>query len=87
MHAKDAVLTWARQCWPDATILHLNDLIQMVQDPALKKQLLRLSKALYHNEGSSLWQGDELLKAVHCLKVKDRKKIKKNNVLPPINRL
>lgn len=59
--ARDALLMWARLHWPDASILNINDLNQLVPDPLLKKQIHLLSQVLYQRGERALWRGDELL--------------------------
>ncbi len=83
--ARDALLKWASLHWPDALILNLTDLTQLVRDAHLKKQVHTLSQALYKSEGSSLWRGDELLRAVQSVKRTQSSLKQKSQVLPPIN--
>lgn len=85
--ARDALLMWARLHWPDASILNINDLNQLVRDPLLKKQIHLLSQVLYQRGERALWRGDELLNAVLAVKKSKAKKSKKNTSLPPINPL
>ncbi|HAT8586427.1 TPA: protein BatD [Legionella pneumophila] len=85
--ARDAVLKWASVQWPDAPILNLTDLAQLVRDVHLKKQLHLLSQVLYRSQEKTLWRGDELLRAVHAVKRNESVKKRKNSKLPPINPL
>lgn len=87
MAARNAVLKWGALHWPDARLLNLTDLMQLVSDASLKNQLKLLSEALYKQGDTHLWQGDELYRAVvkqPTIKSKIRKGAK---VLPPINPL
>lgn len=83
--ARDAVLKWASLQWPDAPLLNLTDLTQLVRDAHLKKQLHLLSQVLYRSQEKTLWRGDELLRAVYAVKRNQSGKKRKNNNLPPIN--
>lgn len=87
--ARNALLRWAALHWPDASLLSLNELTQLVHDVPLKKQIHILSQVLYKKEGKALWRGDELFNAVHALKKPAVVAAgnKKNTVLPPINPL
>ncbi|KGP62146.1 hypothetical protein EP47_14385 [Legionella norrlandica] len=83
--ARDAVLKWASLQWPDAPLLNLTDLTQLVRDAHLKKQLHLLSQVLYRNQEKTLWRGDELLRAVYAVKKNQTAKKRKRSNLPPIN--
>jgi hypothetical protein len=83
--ARDALLKWAALHWPDATLLNLADLAQLVRDAPLKKQIHLLSQILYKNQDKALWRGDELLRAVHAIKRSTLGVKGTNTVLPPIN--
>lgn len=83
--ARDAVLKWASLHWPDAPLLNLTDLTQLVRDAHLKKQLHLLSQVLYRSEDKNLWRGDELLRAVLKIKKTKAGTKRKTRVLPPIN--
>lgn len=83
--ARDALLHWASLHWPDARILNLNDLLSLTHAPKLKKQIQILSESLYQKASNSVWQGNELLAAVHAMKKKVRKDTQKSYKLPPIN--
>ena len=83
--ARDALLKWASVHWPDATLLNLGDLSQMVRDPQLKKQVNILSQVLYKNKESNLWRGHELLKAVDAFQPSTATLKRRNSDLPPIN--
>lgn len=83
--ARDAVLKWASLQWPDAPLLNLTDLTQLVRDAHLKKQLHLLSQVLYRSQEKTLWRGDELLRAIYAVKRNQSGKKRKNNNLPPIN--
>lgn len=83
--ARKAVMEWGTVHWPDAQLLNLGDLMQLVKGVSLKKQLQLLSQALYNNEQESNWHGEALLAAI--LKEKPHSAVKKKKVkdLPPIN--
>ncbi|HAT7848122.1 TPA: protein BatD, partial [Legionella pneumophila] len=83
--ARDAVLKWASLQWPDAPMLNLTDLAQLVRDAHLRKQLHLLSQVLYRSQEKTLWRGDELLRAVQAVKRNESVKKRKNSNLPPIN--
>lgn len=83
--ARDALLKWAALHWPDAPLLNLTDLTQLVRDAHLKKQLNQLSQVLYRSEQKTLWRGDELLRSVMALSKTKPGKTYKSSTLPPIN--
>ncbi|TAL61237.1 MAG: protein BatD [Legionella sp.] len=83
--ARDALLKWATMYWPDAQLLNLTDLNQLVRDAHLKKQLNLLSQVLYRTEEKTLWRGDELLRSVLALSKTKPNKTRASNPLPPIN--
>ncbi|MBA2650336.1 MAG: BatD family protein [Legionella sp.] len=84
--ARDALLKWASFQWPDAVILNLNDLNQLTTDGHFKKQLHLLSQAIYGNNQSLSWHGQELFESVQALKQsKERKGQAKPPPLPPMN--
>lgn len=87
MEARDALIAWARVHWPDASILNLSELSQLVRDPQLKKQIHILSQALYKSPEHSNWQGHGLLKAVLAIKSSKQEPSlsRKSVLLPPIN--
>lgn len=83
--ARDALLEWANLHWPDASILNLNQLTQLVRDSQLKKQITLLSQALYKTKDNVHWRGDELLKAVTTLQKTTLTPVVRKTALPPIN--
>ena len=83
--ARDSLLAWASLHWPDAKILNLTDLTQLVRDAHLQKQLQLLSQVLYKSNEKALWRGDELLRAVYAIKKSKSRKARKPVGLPPIN--
>jgi hypothetical protein len=83
--ARDALLKWARLHWPDAPLLTLNELTQLINSEQLKKQIHILSQALYQNSQQNSWQGDELWHNVQTYKRSSVTRNKKTEVLPPIN--
>lgn len=83
--ARNALLKWAREHWPDAPILNLGDLNHLINNAQLKKQIQILSQALYQDTGTSLWHGDELWRSVQEFKKTPYHHPQKTDVLPPIN--
>lgn len=83
--ARDALLKWASVHWPDATLLNLGELAQLVRDPQLKKQVHILSQALYQNKEKMLWRGDELFRAVQAIQHNSTTYKRRKSDLPPIN--
>lgn len=84
--ARDALLEWARNRWPEANIFNLNDIAILTRDVALKKQLATLTQALYQSGRSSAWQGDALWRSFHAYcQLKQGKKQERRVELPPIN--
>jgi len=85
MQARDALLKWANLHWPDAHLLNLTELSYLAEDVQLKKQIHILSQALYKNEETFLWRGDELWRCIQVVKQKKSGKKRKVRALPPIN--
>jgi hypothetical protein len=83
--ARDSLLKWASLHFPDASILNLSDLSQLVRDVHLKKQLNQLSRVLYKNDEKVLWRGDELARSVQQLSRVKSKTHSRKDSLPPIN--
>lgn len=86
--AKDALLRWGHFQWPEANLLNLIDLENLVLDPDLKRQIRLLAEALYNNNRNSQpeWQGETLWQCIRTTKA-SRVKSDKNNSLPPIHRI
>jgi hypothetical protein len=84
--ARDALLKWAALHWPDAALLNLSDLMSLVRDPLLKKQVNHLSQVLYKTQERTLWRGDELWRAVQATK-SAKNVVRKSRPLPPMNPL
>jgi hypothetical protein len=87
--ARDALIRWGRWRWPEAKLLNLLDLENLVSDPTLKQQISQLSQALYQDADSQkLWQGNALWQAITAfIKSSGSVKNDKSEPLPPINRL
>ena len=84
--ARDALLKWSALQWPDARILNLHDLVELVNQVELKKQIQILSHALYKQDAASLWRGEALFDAVKAMKKGTHAPRKKQKIdLPPIN--
>lgn len=85
---RDALLKWANLHWPDLRVLNLNELSDLIQDGAFKKQIQRLSQALYHKEHKQVWQGNELLTCLLAFtKTKSSRQPTKKENLPPMYKI
>lgn len=84
-HARNALLKWANLYWPDASILSLSDVQHLTTDMQLRKQIQRLSQALYQNTDPHQWHGDELWQSINHIKPTPSKTNHKTSTLPPIN--
>lgn len=84
--ARDALLNWARLQWPNAMVLNLSDLDNLMPDLLLKQQIQLLSQALYKVNAaqSSIWQGELLWRSLAATSKRSMKK-NKADPLPPIN--
>ena len=67
--AKDALLAWGKQVWPDKSCMNLDDVAQWVVYEPLKRAIHQLSQQLYQKPNCSTahydakrdnWQGDDL---------------------------
>jgi hypothetical protein len=88
--AREALLNWAKQTWPDSKILNLDDIIQHTPNNALTHALQALSEALYQTKKTPLWQGHVLWLAVQAISKTKRAqspKASKISNLPPLNPL
>lgn len=83
--AKNQILAWAAENWPEVRILNLSDLVLLVDDNTLQSELNRLSEALYALNKEKNWDGDALLQAVLAYKTKPVKAKSEHSALPPIN--
>lgn len=83
--SRNALLKWASLYWPDVPILNLTDLMAIVRDPSLKKQIQLLSQVLYKKQEKGSWRGEELYKAVLALKPTKNNLNRSTSPLPPIN--
>lgn len=84
---REALLQWAKLHWPEANILNMNDLMFLVQDINLKKQLQSLSQSLYSNEAKKQWSGDALWRVIsQLINIKKGQK-PAQSTLPPMNKL
>lgn len=82
--ARTALLKWASQQWPDATLSNLMDINNLTQDAELKKQITALTKALYQSSPQA-WRGEELWRCITAHKRSPLEKHIKMPPLPPIN--
>jgi hypothetical protein len=80
-----AVMQWAAFQWPDKEFLTINDIMNVINDPELKKQLQALSRALYRQNSRSNWQGQSLWQCINTYKASSAKKKNEKNNLPPMN--
>jgi hypothetical protein len=83
--ARDALLVWARDRWPEATILNLQDVGNLMRDVAMKKQLSILSQAIYNPSQQPAWQGEALWKSFLTYRQTKQRTEHKRSDLPPIN--
>jgi len=83
--AQDAMLSLAAIQWPHNTPLNLHHIAKLVHDTSLKKELSRLSQALYSQDKNQQWQGDALWRGITAYLRKKPATKSKENGLPPIN--
>jgi hypothetical protein len=83
--AEKALLKWAAIKWPKLDVLSIDYLARLVEDAALKKQMMRLAEVLYRLDGKTVWEGAALWRAVVAYKSKGVVKKKEGQKLPPIN--
>lgn len=83
--ARQHLLNWASMRWPDETFLDLNDIAKKITDNKLKKELQRLSQAIYSADTQAKWNGSELWIALASYRRFKPRKKRKNGDLPPIN--
>jgi len=82
--AQKALLHWAREQWPQASILNLNDITRLTNSDTLNRHIDALSEALYQ-AGASTWNGQDLWQAIGQFKpAKDAKKARQTGI-PPAN--
>jgi len=83
---KTALLAWAKQQWPQQSIIHLADMLLLLQDADLRQSIEALMQVLYHPEATAAWRGDALWQAIQGLqKHKPRPKKPKTQRLPTIH--
>lgn len=81
--AQEALLAWGRTYWPHESILDLNNLKDLVEEPGFKDAILELSNVLYQPK-SMPWQGNTLWQyIVTYTSRRPNKKVKKER-LPPL---
>lgn len=83
--ARNALLKWGTTQWPDAYLLNLSDLSELIKDGNLKKQIHKLSEALYKEDKQHPWRGDDLYRAVQTFKYTKTGEKRQFDSLPPIN--
>ncbi len=66
---KDALLAWARACWPDHAISSLADISERVS-VELASEINALNASLYSQQHSP-WQGEKLLKAFKAFRPRE----------------
>lgn len=81
--AKDSLLLWAANMFPDREILNLTELARVIEDNAIREELVKLNKALYYL-GDTQWQGFTLWKLISEYKLKSNKKKAKKIELPEL---
>lgn len=84
MQAKAALLLWAAQYWPHATLLDISDIRKLIDDEALQQQLSILITVLYHPQ-PSVWQGEPLWQAIQAFHKPTSGRSSQRSPLPPIN--
>jgi hypothetical protein len=82
--AQAALIEWGKIQWPQAKILNLNEVGKKVSEAGFKKEIAKLSEAIYSPAKSNPWQGEQLWQYVIRYR---KRKIKKGGKkeLPPIN--
>ena len=83
--ARQQLLNWASMRWPDEEFLDLNDITKKITDNKLKKELQKLSQAIYSADSQEKWNGSELWIALASYRRFKPRKKRKNGDLPPIN--
>jgi hypothetical protein len=82
--AEQALLSWAHNLWPNATIQHLEDIINLIDDAEIREELSKLLAQRYGKSAQNNWQGHRLWdKLKHYRPVRAQKKSRTD--LPPIN--
>lgn len=84
IQAKMALLLWAKQKWPQASILELSDIGKQIDNTPLQHQVSLLIAALYHPDPTA-WQGEALWRAIRGLTQPKSRPTKHTSFLPPIN--
>ncbi|WED43044.1 BatD family protein [Legionella cardiaca] len=84
--ARDTLLQWAQNLWPQANILNLIDVEHRVDDEALKEQIKKLSQALYNNNGQK-WQGEALWNRILAFRQNKKMTPGQAQSLPPMHKL
>ena len=83
--AKDALIHWARNLWPQQQFFNLTDIEKMLGECSLSHSINRLSQHLYDGKKTQ-WLGKELWLHFAAYKLTKEKADKKNKLsLPPIN--
>ncbi|MBA2657436.1 MAG: BatD family protein [Tatlockia sp.] len=86
--SRDALIKWGQLYWPNAQILNLQDLEQLIPESELKEQLHHLASFLYQSSTvDKIWKGNKLWQAILNFNPTSTSKVVKPNPLPPINRL
>lgn len=87
--ARTALLCWAKQQWPESSILNLHDVAVLTRNAPLKQQIRLLSESLYGLTHQRAWQGHELWESfklylqLNPLKKSHHTVLK--SALPPLN--
>ena len=83
--AEAVLLRWAVLQSAEGVLMNLYQIERWVQDPALKKELVLLSQALYSQQQTIPWQGHRLWQAIKTYKHVPAVKPKETRDLPSIH--
>lgn len=82
--AQKALLQWAKEQWPHAHILNLNDITRLTCDAGLNRHIDDLSEALYRAKAQS-WSGQPLWHSIVSFKQSRVNGKADNDAMPPLN--
>lgn len=68
VQSRDLLILWARQQWPDRSIVGLTDINNQFNNSQLRQKLENLDRAIYA-PNSTRWQGRQLWEAIVDLKI------------------
>lgn len=81
--AQQNLILWAKWRWPNADILSVASISELVEDGTLKQQIDKLSRALYNPDKAAPWKGEALWKSVRSLRMK-KSTAATSDPLPPL---